>query len=62
MRRRCSDRANRARKPEMLAQALNRRAFVEIRTGNSRDAVTTASDARTAAQRGRRSDLEAMAC
>ena len=52
--------ARRARKPAMLAQALNRRAFVEIRTGRSREAVATADEAAEAARRGRHGPQEAL--
>ena len=53
--------AKRARKPALLAQALNRRAYVDIRTGRSRDAVATADAALHAARRSKDSPLEAMA-
>ncbi|MBP8140082.1 MAG: hypothetical protein KAX82_04855, partial [Burkholderiales bacterium] len=52
--------ARAARKPALLAQALNRRAFVEIRKGESRLAVVTAPDAIAAARKAGRADLEAM--
>ncbi len=50
--------ARRARKPALLAQALNRRAIVEIRNGNSRDGAVTAADAVKAAHEARQPGLE----
>ena len=52
--------ARRARKPAFLAQALNRRAMVEIRHGNSRDGAVTAADAVKAAREARQPALEAI--
>ena len=55
------DIARRAKKPAMVAQALNRRAYVEIRSGRAHDALTTAQEAMEAAGRSRRPLLEAIA-
>ncbi len=52
--------ARRARKPALLAQALNRRALVEIRSGRPRDAIATAEEAGEAARRGRAPHQEAL--
>ena len=54
------DIAKRSRDATFLAQALNRRAFVEIRSGNSRTAIDTAQEARKAARSARRRDLEGI--
>ena len=55
------DIAQRARKPGFVAQALNRRALVEIRTGRSRLAVETADAALAAARRAKAPALEGIA-
>jgi len=54
------DAAKRSRNPAFTAQALNRRAYVQIRSGESRAAIATAEEARKAARAARRRDLEAM--
>ena len=51
--------ARRARKPAFMAQALNRRAIVEYRTGNSRAATVTADEALQAARQSKQAELEA---
>jgi len=53
------DIARRARKPAFLAQALNRRAIVEFRTGNARAATATADEALQAARTSKVAALEA---
>ena len=53
--------ARRSRRPALLAQALSRRAYVEIRGGAARDAVGTAESALQAARRARHAHLEAIA-
>jgi len=50
-----------ARKPAFIAQALTRRAYVEIRNGRSRDAIPTAEAALQAARKSGLPALEAMA-
>ena len=55
------DLARRARKPALVAQALNRRALVEIRTGGAKNARVTAADALKSARQAKRPDLEALA-
>ena len=52
--------ARRVGKPALLAQSLNCRALIEIRTGASRPALVTAADALAAARRSKRPDLEAL--
>src|SRR5450432_3099555 len=51
--------ARRARKAAYLAQALNRRAIVEFRTGNARAATVTADEALLAARKSKQAVLEA---
>ncbi|MCC6197654.1 MAG: GAF domain-containing protein [Burkholderiales bacterium] len=53
--------ARRARKPALLAQALSRRAYVEIRSGRSRDATATAKLAVQAARRAGDARTEGIA-
>ena len=53
--------ARRARKPALLAQALVRRAYVEIRSGNPKTALATAGDALVAARDGGDTKQQAMA-
>jgi GAF domain-containing protein/DNA-binding response OmpR family regulator/tetratricopeptide (TPR) repeat protein len=52
--------ARRGKNPALLAQALNRRALIEIRTGGSRNALITAAEALKSARLAKRPDLEAM--
>ncbi len=51
--------ARRARKPALVAQALNRRAIVEFRTRNARAATVTADEALQAARQSKLPALEA---
>jgi tetratricopeptide (TPR) repeat protein len=53
--------ARRARKPAQVALALNRCALVQLRTGQSREALASAVEALDAARRSERIDLEATA-
>ncbi|MFO1398069.1 MAG: GAF domain-containing protein [Burkholderiales bacterium] len=53
--------ARRSRDPAHLAQALARRAYVDIRAGRSRDALAVAGDALAAARRSGDKAREAMA-
>lgn len=53
--------ARRARRPALLAQALARRAYVEIRSGNPKTALATAGDALVAARNGEDTRQQAMA-
>jgi GAF domain-containing protein/CheY-like chemotaxis protein/tetratricopeptide (TPR) repeat protein len=53
--------ARRARRPAFVAQALNRRALVEIRTGGSKHARVTAAEALKSSRLAKRADLEALA-
>ena len=53
--------ARRARKPALLAQALVRRAYVEIRSGNPKTALATAGGALVAARDGGDTKQQAMA-
>ncbi len=53
------DIARRSRKPAFLAQALNRRAIIEFRTGNSQAATVTADDALQSARQSKQTALEA---
>jgi GAF domain-containing protein/CheY-like chemotaxis protein/tetratricopeptide (TPR) repeat protein len=55
------DIARRSKKPALLAQALTRHAYVQIRGGKAGDAVATADEALQAARRARNRSLEAMA-
>jgi tetratricopeptide (TPR) repeat protein len=53
--------ARKARQPALLALARNRRALVDIRTGQFRVAIDVAGEALAAARRADRPDLEATA-
>jgi GAF domain-containing protein/CheY-like chemotaxis protein/tetratricopeptide (TPR) repeat protein len=53
--------ARAARRPALIAQALNRRALVEIRSAQSRLALVTADDALQAARRAKSPMLEGIA-